>query len=178
VPEWTVHGRRPVYESPWVELELVDVELPDGQRFEHHVLHIPGNASVALARDAGRRILLLQRHRFITGRWGWELPGGRIDDGETPEEAAAREMLEEAGWRAGTLRHLTSYFPLAGLSDQQFHVFLAEGSEYVREPDGIEAARVEWLPVGRVRELIRTGEVSDGFSLTALLWYLAVEEAT
>ena len=156
-----------------MSLRLVDVELPGGARFEHHVLRIPREAAATVVHDAERGILLLWRHRFITDSWGWEVPGGRIDEGETPEQAAARETLEETGWRTGPLRPVGAYHPLAGAVDQRFHVFLADGAEHVGEPrDTFEAERVEWVPVGRVRELIRAGEVSDGYSLTGLLWAL------
>jgi 8-oxo-dGTP pyrophosphatase MutT (NUDIX family) len=170
---WTVHGERPVYESDWVTLALADVELPDGRRFEHHVVRIPQEAAAAVVHDSGRGVLLLHRHRFVVDTWGWEIPGGRIDEGETPEQAAARETLEETGWRPGPLRKLFAYHPAAGLSDQRFHVFLADGASLEREPDLVETDRVEWLPLGEIRRLIDTGEITDGFSLTALLWFLA-----
>ena len=170
---WTVHGERALYESEWMSLFLADVELPDGQRFEHHVLRIPREAAATVVHDPERGLLLLWRHRFITDSWGWEIPGGRIDEGETPEQAAARETLEETGWRVGALRPIGAYHPLAGAVEQRFHVFLAESAEHVGDPrDTFEAERVEWVPVARVRELIRAGEVSDGYSLTGLLWAL------
>src|SRR5262245_13040634 len=170
---WTVHGERALYESEWMSLFLADVELPDGHRFEHHVLRIPREAAATVVHDPERGLLLLWRHRFITDSWGWEIPGGRIDEGETPEQAAARETLEETGWRVGPLRPIGAYHPLAGAVEQRFHVFLARGAEHVGDPlDTFEAERVEWVPVARVRELVRAGEVSDGYSLTGLLWAL------
>jgi 8-oxo-dGTP pyrophosphatase MutT (NUDIX family) len=170
---WKVHGERSLYESDWMNLRLVDVELPDGTRFEHHVLRIPREAAATVVHDPERGLLLLWRHRFITDTWGWEIPGGQIDEGETPAEAAARETLEETGWQPGELEPIGSYHPLAGAVDQRFHVFLARGATRIGEPaDGFEAERVEWVPVERVRELIREGAVTDGYSLTALLWAL------
>lgn len=170
---WTVHGERSLYESDWVRLSLVDVELPTGERFEHHVVRIPQEAAAVVVHD-DRGVLLLRRHRFVTDTWGWEIPGGRIDPGETAEEAAAREALEETGWRPGPLRPLFSYHPIGGLSDQRFHVFAAEGATYERGPDGVEAERVECVSLDDLRRLIRSGEMRDGFSLTALLWFLAL----
>lgn len=80
--QWTVHGRRSIYESSWVSLDLVDVELPDGQRFEQHVVRMARPvAGAAVIRDPGQ-VLLLWRHRHVTGTWGWEIPAGRIEDGE------------------------------------------------------------------------------------------------
>jgi 8-oxo-dGTP pyrophosphatase MutT (NUDIX family) len=128
--------------------------------------------------DPDRGILLLWRHRFITDSWGWELPAGRVDEGETLEEAAVRETVEEAGWRPGTLRHLVTYFPINGVADQRFALFLGSDAVEVGPPTDVsEAERVEWLPVARVRDEVRAGRVSDGMSLTGLLWALTFELA-
>jgi 8-oxo-dGTP pyrophosphatase MutT (NUDIX family) len=175
VTRWTVHGERSLYESDWVSLRLVDVELPDGSRFEHHVVRLPREAASVVVHDPERGVLLLWRHRFITDTWGWEVPAGRIDEGEAPEEAALRETVEETGWRPLELRLLGSYHFSNGLSDQRGHVFLAAGAEHLGEPlDRNETERVEWVPVERVRELIRDSQVPDGFSLTSLGWAFAV----
>jgi 8-oxo-dGTP pyrophosphatase MutT (NUDIX family) len=173
VTRWRVHGERSLYESDWMNLRLVDVELPDGARFEHHVLRIPQPAAAVVVHDPARGVLLIWRHRFVVDTWGWEIPGGRIDKGETAEDAAARETLEETGWRPGSLRLIGAYHPLAGSVDQTFNVFLADGAAHEGDPhDRNETERVEWVPVPGVRELIRAGEISDGYSLTGLLWAL------
>ena len=173
---WTVHGERTLYESPWMSLALADVEVPGGRRFEHHLLRIPRPAAAVVVHDPGRGVLLLWRHRFITDRWGWEVPAGAVEPGESPAEAGAREALEETGWRPGPLRPLLEFTPVPGAVDHTFHVLAADGAERVGEPhDPGEAERVEWVPLERVRELIRAGEVPDGYSLTALLWFLLFE---
>jgi 8-oxo-dGTP pyrophosphatase MutT (NUDIX family) len=172
--KWTVYGERSIYESDWLTLALADVELPSGERFEHHVVRIPQEAAAVVVHDPERAVLLMHRHRFVVDRWGWEVPGGRIDEGESPEQAAAREALEETGWRPGPLRPLLSYHPISGLSDQRFHVFAADGATFEREPELVETDRVEWVSVPDLRELIKRGEVVDGFSLTALLWFLTL----
>ncbi len=174
--EWIEHGERSVYESPWVSLRLVDVEVPGGARFEHHVIrrHLP--AAGVVVHDPARGVLLLWRHRFITRTWGWEIPAGRVEQGEAVIEAAAREVLEETGWAPGPLRPLFGYHPANGISDLRFELFVADGAEHVGEPsDPSEADRVEWVPVPRVRELVREGRVGDGLSLTTLLWWLLHE---
>ncbi len=166
---WTVHGERTLYDSDWVRLALVDVEIPGGRRFEHHVVRVPRPAAGTVVYHPERGILLLWRHRFITDSWGWEVPGGGIDAGETPEQGAAREVLEETGWRAGPLKQIAVYHPSNGLNDQTFYVFVADGAEYVGEPaDPSESERVEWLPLRDVRRLVRDGGVRDGLSLSAL----------
>ncbi|MDQ2650355.1 MAG: NUDIX hydrolase [Actinomycetota bacterium] len=173
---WTVHGERWIYESDWVGLSLVDVELPSGARFEHHVVRMPADAAGVVVQDPDRGVLLLWRHRMTTDSWGWEIPAGRVDAGETAEQAAAREVLEESGWRPGPLRHLVTYHPTNGTSDATFHLYAADGAVHEGDPsDTDEAERVEWLAWDRVRDEIRGGRVQDGLSLTALLWIAAFE---
>jgi len=173
---WTVHGERAVYDSEWMRLVLADVELPDGVRFDHHVVRFPRAASGTVVHDPDQGVLLLWRHRFITDTWGWEVPAGGIDGDETPVQAAERETLEETGWRPGPLRLLTAYSPSNGATDQVFNLFVADGASYVGPPvDAFESERIEWVPVDEVRRIIAGGGVQDGWSLTALLWFFAFE---
>ena len=172
---WTVHGERTLYDSDWVRLTLVDVELPSGDRFEHHVVRIPREAAATIVRRDGA-VLLNYRHRFITDRWSWELPAGRLEPGESPEEAAIRETVEETGWRPSALSYLGGYNPLPGMVDQTFHVFLADDAEWLGEPESDETGRVEWVPVERVRQLIASDEIPEGYTLTALCWALVAGE--
>lgn len=171
---WIVHGERTLYDSEWVRLALVDIEIPGGDRFEHHVVRAPAHAAGVVVTDPRRGVLLLWRHRFTTDTWGWEIPAGRIDEGESPEEAASRETLEETGWRPGPLTKLTTYYPNNGQSDLAFHLFRTGGAEHIGEPtDPSEAERVEWRSWAAVRQSIAAGELADGLSLTALLFVLA-----
>lgn len=175
--KWTEHGERVIYDSPWVSLHLADVEVPGGARFDHHVIRrkLPAAGTVVSGDDG---VLLLYRHRFITGTWGWEVPAGRVEEGETPAEAAAREVLEETGWQPGPVRHLFGYHPSNGISDLRFEIFAADWAKHVDEPsDPAESSKVEWVPVQRVRQLVRDGAVVDGLSLTALTWWLLHEAA-
>lgn len=171
---WTVHGERSIYDSEWMRLVLVDVEIPGVERFDHHVVRYPQPASGTVVHDPDRGVLLLWRHRFITDTWGWEIPAGRIEAGETPEQAAVRETLEETGYRPGRLTRLGSYAPSNGTSDQIFHVFTAQGADHVGDPVDVgESEKIAWVPVDEVRALIAAGELTDGLSLTSLLWALA-----
>ncbi|MFC0436615.1 NUDIX hydrolase [Kutzneria buriramensis] len=169
---WTTHGTRRVYASPWVNVDLDDVEVPGGQRFEHHVLRFPRASVGAVVVDADR-VLLLWRHRFATDLWGWEIPAGWSDDGEDPADAARREVLEETGYRVSTVEPLTTYAPMAGISSHLYRVFVATGATLVGEPEAAEADRVEWVPLAEVPKLMTAGQVPDGPSVTALAFYLA-----
>ncbi|WP_342775091.1 NUDIX domain-containing protein [Nonomuraea diastatica] len=109
------------------------MELPDGRHLGHRLVRTAPGARVVVT-DGHDRVLLIWRHRFITDTWGWEIPLGRIDEGEMPIAAAAREVEEETGWRPGPLRPLLSVQPLNGLSDSLHHVYRAESATRVGPP--------------------------------------------
>lgn len=81
--QWKTHGERPIYENSWVSLWLTDVETPDGNRWEHHVVRLRHLAVAAVVNEQ-REVLMMWRHRFITDSWAWELPMGLVEEGETP----------------------------------------------------------------------------------------------
>jgi len=171
--KWTVHGRRTVYDSPWVRLELADVEPPDGSRFEHHVVHL-SRVAIALIVDHYERILMLWRYRFAVDRFGYELLGGIVEPGEDPVQAAAREAEEESGWRpVGPPEHLTRFEPMPGMINGPVDVYLWRAAEKVGEPtDREEAGRVEWVDAGGILSLAARGELLGSGTLVALLYYL------
>jgi 8-oxo-dGTP pyrophosphatase MutT (NUDIX family) len=170
---WIVHGERSVYTSPWVSLRLADVEIPGGGRFEHHVVRVPREAAGCVVHDPDRGVLLIWRHRFITDTWGWEIPAGAVDEGESAADAAAREVREETGWRPGPVEHLVTFHPSNGLSDQRFHTFLARGAEREGDPVDVgEAERVAWRSPDEIRADIAGNQMPDGLSLAALLYAL------
>src|SRR3954447_19304897 len=160
---WTVHGERSLYDSNWVSLALVDVEVPGGERFEHHVVRYRHEAAGVVVHDPDRGVLLLWRHRFITDAWGWEIPAGGIEPGEDPAEAGRREVLEETGYGVGTVAPLLTYFPSNGSSDQVFRLFTAQGATQVAEPtDPGESERIEWVPAADLAGEIAAGRIVDG----------------
>src|ERR1044072_6311293 len=111
---WTVFGERLIYDNQWVKLGLVDVEAPNGERWEYHVVHL-ARIAVGLIVDKSDRVLMLWRYRFPTDQWGYELLGGWGEGGEEPAATAAREVLEETGCRpVGEGEHLISFEPLPG----------------------------------------------------------------
>jgi 8-oxo-dGTP pyrophosphatase MutT (NUDIX family) len=168
-----VFGERIVYDDPWVRLALVDIEPPDGRRFEYHVVRLRTVVVTLVVNDADQ-VLMLWRHRFATGEWGWELPGGILDVGEDPASAAVREAEEETGWRPAAVEHLVSFQPMPGMVDTPHVVYLARSVEHVGDPtDREEAGRVEWVPLSTVVDLAGKGELLGSGSLVGLLYYLA-----
>ncbi|GAA0332981.1 NUDIX hydrolase [Actinoallomurus spadix] len=168
-----VFGERTIYDNPWVRLTLVDIEPPDGRRFEYHVVRLQ-RVAVALVLNEADEVLMMWRHRFVDDSWGWELPGGIIDQGEDGATAAAREVEEETGWRPGPMEHAVSFQPMVGMVDTPHEVYIGRGAELVGEPTDLEeAARIDWIPMSTVLELISKGEVLGSGSLVGLLYLLA-----
>jgi 8-oxo-dGTP pyrophosphatase MutT (NUDIX family) len=168
--EWKVVSEQPLYQDEWLDIRVADVELPDGRHLMHRAIRTPPGAGVVVL-DSEQNVLLLWRHRFITGSWGWEIPLGKIEDGETAAAAAAREFEEETGWRPGPLRHMMTLRPTPGLSDSEHHVYQADSAELIGDPvDGIESDRVAWLPLASLRSLIDKGEITSGTTVAALLY--------
>ncbi|BAU86934.1 hydrolase [Streptomyces laurentii] len=173
--QWTVHGSRPVYTSPWVRLELVDVEPPGCARYEHHLIRLAPVAAVVLLDDASN-VLLMWRHRFATDTWSWEIPSGIVEDGETSEAAAVREVLEETGYeiQPDDLTPLAYIEPIGGMSDAVHHVYLARNARPVADPvDTHEADRIEWRPLDEVQQMIDDRAIVAGVAVTGLLQLLA-----
>ena len=171
--KWQVISDRGLYRDEWLDIRVAEVELPDGHRFGHRWIRTPPGAGLA-AVDGGDQVLLIWRHRFITDTWGWEIPMGKIEEGEPPAHAAAREFEEETGWRAGPLRHLIDVQPTPGLSNSVHHIYLAGEAVHVGSPtDTAEAERVAWVPLAQVPSLIARGDITSGSTLAALLYVLS-----
>lgn len=171
--EWKVISEQPLYQDDWLDIRLADVELPDGRRLAHRLIRTPPGAGV-VAVDHDRRVLLTWRHRFITGAWGWEIPMGKVEPGESPEMAAAREFEEETGWTPGPLVHLITVRPTPGISDSEHHIYLATQSTHIGSPaDEIESERIAWLPLTEIRSMITRAEITSGTTLAAVLYILS-----
>lgn len=175
---WTVHGQKPGYDNPWARVQLVDVTAPDGHRFEYHVVELSPIA-IALIVDERDRALLLWKYRFPTDQWGYEMPGGIVDDGEGSVLAAARETAEESGWRVtGEPEHLLSLEPLPGQVRARVDVYLWRGAEHVGDPtDPEEVSDVEWVDIERAPELVAQGKILGAATATALLYYLSTQNS-
>ena len=168
--QWINHGTlRTVYSNWWMTLTVDRVEKPDGSIVEHEVVKGPDAAGMVVL-DRHRGLLMIWRHRFMPGTWGWEIPGGAIDLGEDPERAARRECLEETGWEvSGGVQHLSRHHPSCGFVRQTFDLYLADEARHRGEPsDKNEAQRVAWRSVEEVAVDLATGAISDGFTQLAV----------
>jgi len=166
---WRNLGERVVNANRWFTLCMADVELPDGRHLDHYLLRQKPVAVTAVVDDHDR-VLMLWRHRFIPDSWGWELPSGVVEDGESIEDAAARETLEETGWHPGPVHHLVTLETSGGFSDARHHVYWADGATYTGPPaDAIESDRIEWVPLAKIPSLIAARDLTAANTITGLL---------
>jgi len=168
---WINHGEKDVFSTKWFTIRMADVELPDGRHLDHYLLRQRPVAMATIVDDQDR-VLLLWRHRFITDTWGWEMAAGVVEAqaGESLEDAGAREMLEETGWRPGPLKHLMTVEPSNGFSDAVHHLYWAESGEHVGHPEAdFESDRIEWVPLKDAPDMIARGEVRAANTAAGLM---------
>ena len=162
---WKVLGDRVIDESPLLRLSVATVELPDGTVFDQYVMRTPRGAMTVVLDEDAERVLLIWRHRFVTGQWLWELPGGFIDPGEDGRAAAAREVEEETGYRPRSIEHILTFHPVAGTADTAYELYLARGADHVGTPDPNETEAVRWIPLTELPGLISKGEISGAATI-------------
>ena len=168
-------AQRRVYTGRVVHLDVDTVRFPDGSTGEMEMLRHPGAAAVVpFASDpkgADPTVLLIRQYRYATGGALFEIPAGRLDAGEAPEQCARRELKEEVGVTAGRLERLTTIWTTPGFTDERIHLFwaadLAAGA-HAREPD--EFIEVVPRPLSEVLGMVRSGAICDGKTVVAILY--------
>lgn len=164
---------RRAYTGRIINLDIDTVRFPDGSSGELEMVRHPGAAAVVPfledPRSADPTVVLIRQFRHAADGYVWEVPAGRLDPGESPEACARRELEEETGLAARSLRHLTTIYTTPGFTDERIHLFLADGAEtgsVRREPDEfVEVHRLRW---SAVRGLICGNEVVDAKTLACL----------
>lgn len=169
-----ISGAR-IWQHRFLDAHVDRVRYPDGSTGEQVLIHHPGAAAVVpvLSDPKGPdpQLLLIRQYRYATGGYLWEIPAGRLEDGETPEACAERELREEAGCRCTRLTPLTKLWTTPGFTNEVIHLFMATGlthGESAREAD--EFMEVVPLPLSKVLAMIRSGEIVDAKTLVAILY--------
>jgi len=161
--------REPIYRGSVIELGLETVVLPTGKRCQLEIIRHPGGAAV-LAIDDQDRVCLLRQYRHAAGGWIWELPAGKIDHGEPPEETARRELAEEAGVSAEEWSYLGKMASSPGSLTEVVHLYragkLGETDDNVQADEALE---VHWVGVEEALSWVGDGTIYDAKSVIALL---------
>lgn len=134
------------------------VSLPELGRSITYVDH-GGTAACLCFNSESEEVLLVNQQRPVLGLSLIELPSGRVEDGERPEEAAARELLEETGYRAGTLTLLGSFFSSVGLTNERIYIFSTD--QFVCDDSSAAELGVKWTSLSQCLELIVSGDLVD-----------------
>lgn len=163
------------YDGRVIDLDVDTVRFPDGSVGHLEMIRHPGAAAVVPFVDppgaADPRVLLIRQYRHAASGYMWEVPAGRLEPGEPPEECARRELREEAGRTAGILVPLTSIYTTPGFTDELIHLFAAQNLSPVptaREAD--EFIEVHELPWSRVGKMIQDKEITDSKTLVTLMY--------
>ena len=158
------------YQSPWVNLYVDKVSFPNGRIIDrHHLLDFELPSIAALVNDPRGRILFVRIPRYTTGSSEWEIPAGNLEKGESVFGAVKREVLEETGYLSQDFEHLYTYYPMNGISNKVFHVVHCKAAQQIKAPDSSEIQAIRWFTTAEIRYMINNREISDGFTLTALL---------
>lgn len=149
---------------------------PGGEQNERDVIRHNGSV-VILALDNSKYkgdpwIVMERQYRHAANQYLWELPAGKIDEGEEPLAAAQRELIEETGYRAKKWRPLVEYFASPGFLGEAMKVFVAEGLEAGNaEPEDDEVIELRLVRLSEVLKMIKKGAIMDGKTLTSVLLY-------
>lgn len=142
---------------------------PDGFEIKRAVVQHGGSAVILPVED-GRRILLVRQYRLPARQYLWELPAGRVDEGETPRKAARRELSEETGYRAKKWEKLTEFYPSPGFLAEKMTIFLATGlSPGAAKPMEDERIETRWFTPRELDEWIKTGKILDAKTMIGFL---------
>jgi len=160
-----------VFEGVKFDVERRYVPTREGGMAMREVVVHPG-AVVVLPILGDGRVVMIRNRRFAVGETLWELCAGTLEPGEDPSVTAARELIEETGYRAGRLEPLTMFYTSPGICDERMFAFVAtELTEVGQRLDATE--RIDVVPLDRheVLGLVEAGEVRDGKTIATLLYH-------
>ena len=157
-----------LFEGKIINLRRDEVILPNGRTATRGVVEHPGAVAVVPITKTGQ-VVLVRQFRHPVGRIILEVPAGKLDRNEKPEDCALRELAEETGFVANKLRKLTSMYTTPGFSNEVIHLYLAEDLvESDQRPDEDEFIKTEQYSPEQIRQMIKSGEICDAKSLVAL----------
>ena len=172
LPHETTLGTRRAFDGHLLHVRVDDVRLPSGRESVREVVEHPGSV-VVVAVTTDRHVLLIRQYRHLTGEYLIELPAGLLDPDEEPRAAGERELVEETGHRAASIRDLATVWSSPGYTTERSTLLLAEGCEPVphdaNEDEPIQLVRV---PLAAVPSLLEPGarHVHNAQAMLGLMW--------
>jgi ADP-ribose pyrophosphatase len=167
---WRRLGGQVVHRRERALLREDELELPDGGRRRYPVLQLGESAAVVPLTGAGE-IILVRQYRHVPGEFCWEIPGGGVQAGESPEAAAQRELREEVGYRAGRLDRLGTFWPNNAYLDEVIHVYLA--ADLAEDPlpaDQDEHLERGLFPFDEALAMAHDDRIGCGLTKLAIFW--------
>ena len=164
-----------IYQGKILTLRKDDALTADGKPCIREIIEHSGGACVLYVEDG--KILLVRQFRYAYGESIYEIPAGKLDVGEDPAIAAARELEEEAGLKANRLELLYTMYPTPGYTDEKIYIYRAYDCKKVTAHlDEGEFLDVIYIPLEKVKEMLKNGEIKDGKTIIALQAYLLAEK--
>jgi ADP-ribose pyrophosphatase len=160
-----------VYDGSLLHVRRDRVRLPDGgEAVREYIVH-PGAVLMVPVLDDGR-LVVERQFRYPIGRVLLEFPAGKIDPGETPEQTALREMIEETGYEAADLTPLCVLHPVVSYSTETIRCFVARGLRHVgANLDHGEFLEIHTMRLDEMLAALDRGDISDAKTISALLLY-------
>lgn len=150
------------------------VRLENGRTAEREIIRHPGGVGI-VAVDENGRLLMVRQYRSGMGCEALEIPAGKRDPGETPEQCGRRELEEECGFIAGRLEPLAVLYPTPAYCDEKIWIFTAKDlTPGHTHPDEDEFITVEWVPLAEAERMVLAGEIEDAKTQIAILKYTAL----
>ena len=173
-----VRSTERVYDSLWCSLRRDVLEVEADRLQEYFVFEVSNAVAIVPVLPDGS-IVMLWQFRHPHGKTHWEIPAGRIDKGESAEQAAVRELREETGYRPGRLKRMAGFYPTNGISAHQAELFVAYDCVQAESPspDPMERILVRVQDSVRVRHRLIRGDYEDGFTSLGLFFYFARVDA-
>jgi ADP-ribose pyrophosphatase len=161
-----------VYQGKVFGVRRDEVEEPSGLRATREVITHPGSVVVLPVLPDGR-IVMVRQYRHATRQYLWELVAGRKEPEETPKQGAARELLEETGYRAKRFKVFLDVFPTPGFLEERMYLLLAEGlTAGEAQPEEDEKIEVRAYKLKELKQMIKSGRLRDAKSIAGILYYL------
>jgi len=168
-----LYKRRVVYNGSAIHFSADKITLPDGKIAQREYMEHPGAVAVLAFLDKNR-ILLVSQYRYPVGKLTLEIPAGKLDKNEKPDDCVRRELEEETGFKASKIKKLISYWPTPAFSNEVIHVYAATGLVKTQmSPDEDEFISSRVMTVAEVLKKIEKGQIMDSKTIIALTYWKA-----